>query len=247
MHKIKKRAHRKRSNIFTRYFIVFASIFLVTFLALGTSLILMVNSYSRNEKTALLEENAQTIAESISDILIVNDMNSAYSSEKEMICDSLATVSGCIDSDVFVCDVEGNVILCKEMTGTKGYHNASMVCTEHSSFKVEDELIQKVYENGTASARAEINGKSCFVVGTAIIAPDYAQEQAEGSSGIIGTVFAAAEEGVTALVMNIIRTFLIIAVVCLGVGFFFIWLTTKRMVTPLRQMSTAAKSFAVSS
>jgi signal transduction histidine kinase len=217
----------------------------VTFLALGTSLILMVNSYSRNEKTALLEENAVSIADNVADILIVNDMNSNYSSEKELICDSLSTVSACIDSDVFVCDVEGNVILCKEMTGTKAFRKGTMVCDEHSSFKVDDKLIQKVYEDNTASARADINGKSCFVVGKAIIAPEYKQEQAEGASGIIGSVWATAEEGVTALVTSIIRTFIIIAVICLGVGFLFIWLTTRRMVTPLRQMSTAAKRFAL--
>ena len=103
----------KRTNIFTKYFLVFALIFVVAFIALGTALMVLVNSYEINEKTNLLKENATALSENISEMLIVNDMNSSYSPDKALICDSLRTVSNCIDADVFVCDVGGNVIICK--------------------------------------------------------------------------------------------------------------------------------------
>ena len=233
------------SNIFTRYFVTFSSIFLVALLALGTTLILLVNTFSINEKTELLKENTSKIANEISSTLIINDMNSAYSTQKASITSSLSTVSNCISSDVFVCDVEGNVILCKEQLGTTAYRENKMVCGEHASFKVDDELLMRVYENGTAYTKAVVNGKSSYVVGTAIIAPEYSQGSAEGASGIIGTVFATVEEGTTALVMSLIRTFIIVAVIVLAAGFLLIWLITKRMVTPLQNMSKAAKRFAV--
>ena len=223
------------SNIFTRYFVTFSSIFLVALLALGTTLILLVNTFSINEKTELLKENTSKIANEISSTLIINDMNSAYSTQKASITSSLSTVSNCISSDVFVCDVEGNVILCKEQLGTTAYRENKMVCGEHASFKVDDELLMRVYENGTAYTKAVVNGKSSYVVGTAIIAPEYSQGSAEGASGIIGTVFATVEEGTTALVMSLIRTFIIVAVIVLAAGFLLIWLITKRMVTPLHR------------
>ena len=47
----------KRSNIFTKYFLIFVTIFLFGFLALGTTLLLLVNAYSIDEKTELLKEN----------------------------------------------------------------------------------------------------------------------------------------------------------------------------------------------
>lgn len=234
-----------RSNIYKRYFILFASIFLVALLALGTSLILLVNTFSINEKTELLKENTSKLASDISSSLIINDMNSSYSTQKVAICNSLATVSSCISSDVFVCDVEGNVILCKEQTGTKPYYAASMVCPEHASFRVDDGLLMRVYENGTAYTKSVINGKNSYVVGTAIVAPKYTQGAKEGANDIIGIVFATVEEGTTALVMSLIRTFIIVAVIVLTAGFLLIWLVTKRMVTPLQQMSAAAKRFAV--
>ena len=239
------KATKKRSNIFRRYLIVFSSIFLVTFVALGTSLIMLVNSYAINEKTELLKENSESLASSISDLLIINDMNNTYSSQKAIICDQLSVVSQCIGSDVFVCDVEGNVILCKEQTGMTPYYTMSMVCDEHSEVKIDDSLIQSVYENGTAVTRAVVNDQSSYVVGTAIVAPEYSQGLREGSNTIIGSVFAVVADGTTDIVLTIMKTFLIIAILCLGVGFLLIWFTTKRMVTPLQQMSAAAKRFAV--
>ena len=116
-------------------------------------------------------------------------MNSEYSAEKVLICENLETISNCIDSDVFVCDVEGNVILCKEQVGVKSYRSESMVCENHEDFRVDDTLLQSVYEDGMAVTRADINGVSCYVVGRTINAPKYAASGNE-ESGTIGLVFA---------------------------------------------------------
>ena len=235
---------KKRSNIFTKYFLIFVSIFLVGFLALGTTLIILVNAYSIDEKTELLKENSLSVAQSVSDMLIVNDMNSDYSSEKQIICESLETISNCIDSDIFVCDVEGTVILCKDQVGTASYRNNSMVCDEHKDFRASDSLMLSVFENGSAVTRTNINNVSCYVVGTAIYASGYAAAEGDPSE-IIGLVFATVKEGTTELVLRIIRTFLIILFVVIAGASLIIWLLTKRMVTPLQEMSAAAKRFAV--
>ena len=44
-----------KSNNFAKYFLLFATIFLVTLTVLGTALTLMVNAYSQNERTNLLK------------------------------------------------------------------------------------------------------------------------------------------------------------------------------------------------
>lgn len=238
------RVKGQRSNIFFRYFILFAAIFLVTFVVLGLSLIIIVNAYSLQEKTSLLKENTQTIAQTVSTTLVVNNMNSTYSPEKELLCESLAVVSNCIDADIFVCDTGGDIIMCKEQTGTNPYYTASMVCSNHESIIISDSLIQNVYENKTAVSKTIINGKNYYVVGTAVVAPNYNQGNLDGSR-IIGSVFAMVESGTTHLVMSVIRVFFIVAFLCLIIGFVLIWFLTKSMVTPLQQMSIAAKRFAI--
>lgn len=206
---------------------------------------ILVEAYSLNEKTELLEENTKNVAEIISSTLLVNNMNDSFSFEKQQICESLNVVSNCIDADIFVCDTGGRVILCKDQTGMNPYYSNSMVCSEHMGFYIPDSLFQSVYENGTAVSETMIKGKSCYVVGHAIIAPDYVQDGSEGGNKIIGSVFAIVDKGTSSLARAVVKVFFIIASACLIVGFVLIWYTTKRLITPLRQMSEAAKRFAV--
>ncbi len=239
-----KKPKARRQNIFFKYFVLFSSIFLVIFMALGTTLIVLVNTYSLNEKTQLLEENTKSIANNISSTLIVNNMNSRYSSEKAAVCESMKFVSNCIDADIFVCDTGGQVILCKEQTGLTGYYSQTMTCSRHSRYQIGDSLIQSVYENKTAVTRTVINGEQCYVVGTAITAPSY-DEDGESSTRIIGSVFAIVAAGTTDLVHNVIKAFFLASLVCLIVGFAAMWILTRQMIKPLQQMSAAAKRFAV--
>lgn len=235
---------KARGNIYVTYFILFASIFLVTFVTLGTSLIFLVDSYSVNEKTDILKENTQELAVTISNNLIASDMNETYTSEKASICNSLNVVSRCIDSDVFVCDTAGNIIMCQDQIGNIPRQTKSLVCDDHMII-MNDKLIQSVYESDsdTSVTVTNIEGKNCYVVATAIRSLPMTKDDEKGE--IIGSVFAITESGTAQIVASIIKMFTIVALICMGVGFVLIWMLTKKMVTPLQQMSTAANRFAV--
>ncbi|MGN0522285.1 MAG: ATP-binding protein [Eubacterium sp.] len=223
-----------KNNIFAKYFILFAAIFLVVLTILGTTLIILVNVYTQNENTELLRENTQSISNSVNSTLIVQDMNNSYSVEKEMICNTLSVISKSIDADIFVCDVEGNIILCKEKADTMPFLGQFIPCAYHNDYHIGDTLLQKVYENGYVG-KSMVNGKLCYIVGC----PIYSDNQ------IIGSVFATTQTGVDSLALAVIRMFLFSAFASLVLGFICIWHLTKSLVTPLRQMSTAAKKFAV--
>lgn len=74
-----------------------------------------------------------------------------------------------------------------------------------------------------------------FVVGRPIMS--------EGQ--MIGAVFSLANTGVQTLVLEFLRIFLVSAFFCLILAFVCIYYLTKKMITPLHQMSSAAKQFAV--
>lgn len=223
-----------RSNIFAKYFILFAAIFLTVLSVLGTTLTILVNAYTQNENTKLLKENTHSMALNVASTLIVQDMNSNYSVEKDMMCSTLKVISSSIDADIFICDVEGNIIMCKEKANSVPYYGTLTDCSYHNSFFIGDNLLQKVYENGYVG-KGRINGKICYVVGE----PIYSNNQ------IIGSVFAATETGVDSLALAVVRIFLFTALACLVLAFVCIWYLTKSMVKPLRQMSKATKKFAV--
>ncbi len=233
----------KRQNLFTKYFLIFVAIFLFMLTVMGTVLITIVNAYSLSEKTNLLSENTKTLAETISQNMIVNNMNSNYSAYKESICENLSMVSGCIDADVFVCDAGGSIIMCKEQTGLSGFASGEMVCDNHKNFVIGDKQLQRVYE-GASIGKAIINGESYYVVGTAIKTSFDAHNLTDDNQ-IIGTVFAVTPAGSQGIVALVMKSFLIIAIISLGIACVVIWRVTKHMVTPLQQMSAAAKRFAV--
>lgn len=223
-----------KPNIFTKYFLTFATIFLAVLVALGTTLILLINNYTVNTRTDLLEENVYSIANTIEGTLAAGEMNSRYTLEKELICETLATISQSIDADVFVCDTEGNIILCRERAGTLPDYGLFTQCSVHGKITIGSNLLAAVYQQGHITEKAVISGTQCFVVGR----PVYQ------NNNIIGTVFALSNSGMQSLSVTILRLFLISAFFCLIFAFVCIYYLTKRMFTPLQQMSKAAKQFA---
>lgn len=226
--------HYSHNSIFIKYFTLFAAILLAVLTILGSALTILVNAYMQNENTRLLKENALHLSESIEDNLISQDMNERYSIEKQLICNSLELTSSIINADVFVADVEGNIILCKERAA--GFPNDGMLpeCIFHNEYYINDSILRQVYEGGYTGT-ADINGESSYVSAC----PIYSNGE------IIGSVFAISRTHVDSLVYAVLRIFIVSALACLVIGFYCIWRLTKGFVRPLQQMSTAAKKFAI--
>lgn len=225
---------RLKDNIFAKYFILFATMFIVMLTILGTTLTLLVNAYVLRNNTRLLEENAQSIANSVQSALDVQDMNDRYSLEKGMICDTLSIMSSSIDADIFVCDVEGNIIMCKEKGNASPLSALMPSCPYHNSYKVGDALLRNVYQGGFVG-KGTVNKTVSYIVGT----PVYSNGQ------IIGSVFSTTVADSNELTIAVLRIFITSALACIAIAFAAIWQLTKNFVKPLKQMSTAAKKFAI--
>lgn len=223
-----------KNNIFAKYFILFATIFLVVLSMLGTTLTLLVNAYTQNENTKLLKGNVNSIANTVNSTLIVQDMNDFYSVEKDMICTSLEIISNTINADIFVCDVEGNIIMCKEKSESPPLNGKLPVCPYHNTKVIDNNILKCVYEGGYVG-RGVVNDTLSYIVGMPIYSGDT----------IIGSVFATTENTANTLTLAVMRIFIASALVCLSIAFVAIWYLTKNFVRPLKQMSTAAKKFAI--
>ncbi len=223
-----------KNNIFAKYFLLFATLFLVTLSVLGATLTILVNAYTQAQNTKLLEENVSSIADTVTSALIVQDMNDYYSVEKGMICNSLSIISSSIDADVFVCDVEGNVIMCKEKGESIPLFGRLPSCEYHNNYTVGDNLLRSVYQGGYVG-QGIVNGTRSYIVGR----PIYSGNE------IIGSIFATTQKNSSTLTIAVLRIFTFSALFCLAIAFIAIWHLTKNFVKPLKQMSTAAKKFAI--
>ena len=64
----------KRQNLFTKYFLLFVTVFLFMLVVMGIVLTTIVNAYSLSQKTDLLTENTKKLANTISQNMIVNNI-----------------------------------------------------------------------------------------------------------------------------------------------------------------------------
>lgn len=223
-----------KDNIFAKYFLLFATMFLVMLTILGTTLTLLVNAYILNNNTKLLQENAASVAQSIESTMTVQEMNDQYSVEKGLLCNSLNIISSSIDADIFVCDVEGNIIMCKEKSDASPLMATMPLCSYHNSYTVDDALLRNVYQGGFVG-KGTVNGTVSYIVGT----PVYSNGQ------IIGSVFSSTVADSNELTIAVLKIFTLSAMACIAIAFITIWQLTKNFVKPLKQMSTAAKKFAI--
>ena len=223
------------SNIFTKYFLLFAAIFIIVFIVLGSSLFIIVNNYTANERTKLLKNNTASVSNTVENVIDIDDMNKSYSIEKELLCETLSTISQSIEADIFVCDLDGNIIFCGERAGSLPFSKSMLACSKHDNLKMSSNIIDSVSKYGEVVETTHILSLQYFVVGKPILS----------DGKMIGAVFSLANTGVQTLVLEFLRIFLVSAFFCLILAFVCIYYLTKRMITPLHQMSSAAKQFAV--
>ncbi len=224
-----------KPNIFTKYFITFAAILLTVFVVLGSSLIILVNNYTVSERTTLLQENVALLSGTIESTVSADEMNEKYTLGKEIICETLATVSQSIDADIFVCDAEGNIIFCREKANALPVLEYFQSCSVHDDLTISSSIFSSVYQDGEIIEKATIGGTKCFVAAKVLY---------DDNGEIMGTVFALSSTGMQSLSLTVLRLFLISAFFCLIFAFLCIYYLTKKMLSPLEQMSKAAKQFA---
>ena len=224
---------KKNSRIFTKYFALFAGILFLVLFILGGSLLIFVNQYWQQDKTRLMSENTQSVASTAESMLQMDDMNTRYSLGKGLLCGTLDMISTSSDADIFICDVSGAVILCKERADTLPLLGSFQSCEKHDSLVIASSLLQSVYE-GRAIGKGLINGEQYYIVGHTI----------ERGGQIIGYVFATTPTGINALTSDIVKIFALSAVICLSLAYVGVYFITKHMTDPLLQMSKAAKESA---
>ena len=224
-----------RTNIFTKNFLTFALVFFIMLTVLGTSMFILMNNYTDNTQTELLIDNTGSIKETVEGMITLQDMNKKYSWEKAIICETISTISQSIDADIFVCDVDGNIIFCGERADTPLFSMTLDPCPEHDGYRINTNILSRVYEEEKYVEKTRLFNMQYFVVARPIISDGH----------IIGSVFALTSTGLQTVTLDIFRIFLSSAFFCLILAFICIYYLTKSMVKPLQQMSKATKQFAV--
>lgn len=233
-----KLMHKFRNqSMFVKYFTVFFIIVFICFLILGLMLALFVTNYWSNQKATLLKENAKSVASSTSQVLsswLQDDPRGSI----VFICNNLTTVSEAIDADVFMCDMNGHVILCKELISSGLEVKANGGCSLHDTYQIPQSVLDEA-SKGNYFVKSTLDG-------TLSTQHLVAAQPVVVNGQILGFVFATEPVSLSfkEYIFNVLRMFVFASLLALAVGFVVIYLFTVNLVRPLNEMSRAAKSYA---
>ena len=207
---------------FTRSFTTAATILLLALTILGASFQYQVKEYLVGATVTSLEQDAQVIA----------NLAAAYNvggtlSNRELLL-NLNVVSQVTNADVVICDSDGYIILCSD----------ALSGCQHQGLQLNQEYLQKVFENGSDSATGHIDGlyeEERYVVSAPIVSNDTAT----------GLVLVSAPTLTTGKTLNrISNIFLTAAVFVVLISVLAVTAFARRESKPLRDMAKAANDFA---
>ena len=209
---------------FSRTFTTAVTILLLTLLTLGASFQALVKEYLTESTFADLQKDAEVI----SNLAAAYSLDGSLSSGGFIL--NLNVASQVSDADAVICNAAGTVVLCSD---------APMGC-EHQGLSVNQEYLQKVFENGGDSATGIIKGlytESRYVVSLPIL--DAAGTTA---SGIV--IVSVPTADTNAIMQRILRIFFSAALIVVLIAVGAMSLTTRHESRPLRNMAKAANAFA---
>lgn len=219
---MKKRKKRK-STFFHRYFKSSAITVLVAFIFFGFTIMIFIAGQWWNDKVDSLTSNSRNIASTCSR-MIKDENHDADLLKTNLIITSNATVS-----DYFICDIEGNVIICADET--------NLICKKHKELKVSESHMQRAVTGGFSDyATVDEFGEGRFLVAVPI----------KDGSDTVGVVFAV-EDAITGLlpyISSIMTSIFAIMLIALIIVFIAIYFITRGITEPLSEMEEVTSGIA---
>ena len=228
-----------QKSLFGKYLRVTMVIVLASFIVLGSVMMFVFSQYTKSDKRKLLMQNASSMASITSSVDITNNGAS------ELLKIFVRTFSLNIDADIFVTDLEGNVLF-----GAYANSTSNIGANFTPQTKISADIV-KCASEGSYTGDGRKNGiydTPYYVVGVPLYSvAETSSSEAGGENSArvpVGAVFAAMNAAsLTEYQFAALQMFLIAAAAAFILAFVVVGLFSYRLVKPLRQMSAAAKSF----
>ena len=223
--------------LFAKYLTIMTAMILVSYFVLASAITVFLSTRLSSEKETLLTENVKQNAMYCERLFEGCTTQEEFNNSLIIICNNLGVTSSAIDADVFFCNTEGRVILCKE-DFVYSYSVDSDGCMLHKGYKIPDDIMSSVTK-GYFFSSGKIHGlfsERTFLAGAPV----------RVGNTVIGVVFAATpfESSLKEYAGRIMSLFLSSAIFAAALSFLVVYAFTAKLTRPLRQMSNATKAYA---
>lgn len=219
-----------RRTLFKKYFAMTMVIVLTSYILLGSAMMLFNYNYWREEKKALLTHNVSSIASFAGEFTVYLGEGNNYGIQAESLGAFMNIISENVNADIFITDTSGNILM-----GV--YSNSKITSAE----KIDPSFVQNTV-SGFFETRSKFDGMystSYYAIGMPFLV-----EKDDGVQQLAGAIFAATSDTFyRQYLMSTLDIFIIASAVTLTISFIVVWLFTYKMIKPLRQIATAARSF----
>ena len=133
----------KKGAFFFKYFTIFSSIVLASFLVIGSSLMIFITKTMTSQVLDKTKTNVTNLSQMTAEILESDAIKNNPQGVAITLCKNVEILANCTNYDVFVCDAKGNVIICPETL--EGMNISELhVCEKHNKIKVPLKYLNRV-------------------------------------------------------------------------------------------------------
>lgn len=230
--KIKIPTLRLRRSIFRKYLYVILSIILCSVIALGATMLIFVANYWESEKKEVLTENANHVADVFK---VASTYHDPYGipeyDNRDFFETTIYTLSESNDMDIFIVDTKGNILDYNEQKNCE--RNSNTISSDILGETIEGNF----FEFGTLD---DFYDDTHYTAGVPVVIEDH------GISRTVAFCYVSTESSfVSALTMSMMKMFLVAALITMLLAVLIVSILSYNMAKPLRQMSEAAKKFAI--
>ncbi|MCR5041598.1 MAG: HAMP domain-containing histidine kinase [Clostridia bacterium] len=232
----------KKTNIRLRYFSTVSLCVITGLLILGLSIMIFVSRNWENVRLEKMSENCSMVVRSIIASGASEGDGADYTTDPELfslLTLTLRSLSESTESDVVIFAPDGSFAFCCHMNSDEGILPG--VCPVHGGMQLSQEAIAWSDAAFPSPAKETFDlfgllGSDCFVSAYSVF-----------SDGERAAVIVSSQDvgiGLRPYLQNFLKMLLISAGIALVLSAVVTYVSTSRMVRPLRQMASAAKKYA---
>ena len=216
-----------QKSIFSKYFRFCAVTVLSATLLIGTLFMAFAAQYFSRDKLKLLTSASHVIKNYVIERL---DIESGQITSSDLaLKPTLLALSDSNDTTIFITDIDGKTIFCSEGEN----------CVAHSTYLIPQQVLQRAETEGIYTENGRLFGyykQPQYTVCVPITQT--------GSQQATGYLFVTGDTGeLNQFITEMIKIFLLCAILVLLITFIATYFVTLKMVRPLREMAVAAKKF----
>ena len=225
----------KKGTFFFKYFFIFSTIVLISFLLVGLALMIFASGFLRTQDRNNTSLYAKKISETMSGLVESSTASRNPEGSALVLLNSLDLMSDCTGYDVFICNKDGTIAVCSDMLNS--FKLSGSTCERHKGLTLSMAYVQRAKNGGFS----EFSTMDDFYLSIHSVSME--PVIIKGDFTAIAVVCAPLEEPLVENLRNVLRMFLFAAGLALILVTIAVYFMTGRIAKPIRNLENATRCY----